>query len=211
MSTLTVPFSTTCGTSTEPSTTPCSLTESEALPSGTARTLPVTPPSMCNRPVNSMSHCTRAERPIRVSMLAVELSRCLNMMALSGDVRIPDKGLSVGCHALAHGSNFDRDAFRLEIGRQGHGLFDTGEVAEAVRELPGLAGGEGGQIDAGGDARALPLDGHGEHSRAQFLGARRPGQRQAHRIIVGPGGDPAHLEISYAHSLRLLARLRNVD
>src|SRR5258706_5641064 len=115
---------------------------------------------MCNPPVNSMSPCTRAERPIRVSMLAVELSRRLNMMALSGDVRIPDKGLPVGCHALARGSNFDRDAFRLEIGRQGHGLFDTGEVAEAVRELPGLAGGEGGQIDAGADARALPAHSH---------------------------------------------------
>src|SRR5258707_4681810 len=178
MSPLTVPFNTTCGASTEPSITPCSLTDSEALPPGTARTLPVTLPSMCNPPVNSMSPCTRAERPIRVSMLAVALSRRLNMVALSGDVRIPDKGLPVGCHALARGSNFDRDAFRLEIGRQGHGLFDTGEVAEAVRELPGLAGGEGGQIGACADARALPVDSHREYSRARLLAAPRAGPLQ---------------------------------
>src|SRR5258706_3216491 len=153
---------------------------------------------MCNPPVNSMSPCTRAERPIRVSMLAVELSGGLNMMALSGDVRIPGKGLPVGCHALARGSNFDRDAFRLEIGRQGHGLFDTGEVAEAVRELPGLAGGEGGQIDAGADAGALPVDSHGEYSGARFLGARRPGQRKAQRVVLGPRVDREPLELRYA-------------
>ena len=39
MSPLTVPFSTTCGASIEPSIRPCSLTDTEALPPAT-RTLP---------------------------------------------------------------------------------------------------------------------------------------------------------------------------
>src|SRR5260221_4431343 len=211
MSPLTVPFSTTWGASTEPSMTPCSLTDSEAVPPAATRTLPVTLPSMCRPPTNSMSPCTRAERPIRVSMRAVAFSCRLNMMALSGDVRIPDEGLPVGCHALARGSNFDGDPFGFEIGRQAHRLLDAGEVAEAVGELPGLAGRERGQIDRGAGAGALTVDRHGERTRARFLGACGPVQRKAQRIFAGGGVDREYLELLYPHGLRLRPGLRVGD
>src|SRR5258706_15069986 len=109
------------------------------------------------------------------------------MRALSGDVGIPDKGLPVGCHALARGSNFDGDTFRFEIGWQAHRLLDAGEVAETVGKLTRLAGRERGQIDRGAGAGTFTVDRYAERARPRFFGARGPVQREAQRVFAGRG------------------------
>jgi hypothetical protein len=80
MSPTTVPFSTTFGTATEPSTTPPSLMLNIEPDSGGASTLPLTKPSTCKPPENCMSPMMRVPTPISVSMCPGLGLLLLNMM-----------------------------------------------------------------------------------------------------------------------------------
>src|ERR1700688_1866884 len=185
ISPLTRLLSTTCGASTEPSTTPCSLTESEASDLAVARTLPVMRPSTCRPPANSTSPCTLALLPISVSMRPTDsLSRRLNMLIsatrASTWIHGPDERSPVGHHALALGSDLDRDAIRLEISRQCNRLIDAGGVTKIESQLV-LAAGQRCQVGAGRAAIARAVHGDAEYAADRLAGPLQPAQAEAQR------------------------------
>src|ERR1700722_19845056 len=166
MSPLIRPLSTTLCASTEPSTTPCSLMDSDAGKPAVARTLPLMRPSTCNPPANSTSPCTLALRPISVSIWPSSSFSCrLNMqtpeaLAQSGG---PDESAAIGCDALACRSNLNGHAIRLEVRRQRERLLNGLVIAKIERHLLPTPR-ELRQIDAGRIASLSAL--HGDPERA---------------------------------------------
>src|SRR6202163_2118536 len=182
ISPLTRPLRTTCGASTEPSITPCSLTESEASAPAVARTLPVIRPSTCRPPANSTSPCTLALLPISVSIRpTVSLSRRLNMSTsprASAWIHGPDERAPVRHHALALGSDLDRDAIRFEISRQCNRLIYPGGVTKIESQLV-LAAGQRRQVGAGRAAIARAVDRDTERAADRLAGPLQPAQAES--------------------------------
>ena len=105
MSPLTVPLSTTWGASTEPSMTPCSLTETEAVP-GATRTLPVDLPIDVQAAGEfhiALYTCGATDQGIDGAWMLVAAVE--HQAPLCG-VRIPNKGLAVRRGALLCRSEF---------------------------------------------------------------------------------------------------------
>src|SRR6266403_5597559 len=146
MSPLTMPFKTTLGATTEPSTQPCSLTDRKVPWFESPLTLPLIWPSRCRPPVNSTSPSIRVLGPIKVSILAFLLCFCLNICLTLGrsiaaclgfhrhSLRLPNESLTktVAQVSVFAAADLDSDARRLESLRQLYGFVVILKVTEGV-------------------------------------------------------------------------------
>src|ERR1700754_2965581 len=118
MSPFTVPLRMTFGTATEPSTTPVSLTLSDAPDSAGASTLPLMWPSMWKPPLNCTSPMMRVAAPISVSMRC-GLDLFLNMGLYASALCLDLPGIRFSHRREFGRTHFERDRARLEAGRHG--------------------------------------------------------------------------------------------
>src|ERR1700733_14218750 len=100
--------------------------------------------------------------------------------ALLAWVHGPDERTPIGRHALALGSDLDRDAIRLEIRRQCNRLIHAGGVTKIESQLV-LAAGQRCQVGAGRAAIAGAIHGDAEFAADRLAGALQPAQAEAQR------------------------------